>query len=169
MASFENPLSGSKSESTGCNQNSQHSEKQRRTIDRRSIELADREWNELPYAMMQITATSDVGAKTHLFWQDQTLELGDIDLNLARSSINEDDPTYTVTYSVNELRRALIGRPSPEPSELHRTFTVHPSFQNGEIRWTAPGLSKPSNLSTRQLAEKLVNELLTRYSQDPRW
>jgi len=165
LGSFEHLQSNSKSESGNRNQDSLSPEKQASTMDQESIKLADRAWKELPYAMMRITAANKGCAGTHLYWQDQTLELGDIDLNLASSPINEHARAYAVTYSVNEPRRTLTRHASPKPRELRRTFIVHPSLEGGEIRWTAPGLSAVSNLNTHQLAEKLVSELVTFYSQ----
>jgi hypothetical protein len=47
--------------------------------------------------------------------------------------------------------------------ELRRDFPLQPALENDQLRWSAPGISDVQ-LTTEQLAEKLLSRLVTFYS-----
>jgi hypothetical protein len=110
--------------------------------------VLERDWSELPYAMMRITAARRPWDGRRVYWRDRTVQLGDIDLNLVDTRTRDDLPSYTATYALDDLRRE---------------FTLHPSLEDNQLRWSAPGISEV-NLTTDQLAEKLLSKLVTFYA-----
>ncbi len=111
-------------------------------------QLIEREWSELPYAMMRLTAARRPWDANRIYWRDRTVQLGEIDLNLAKIRAEDDASPYLATYTQNEVRRDFALQPSPEDDQL---------------RWTAPGISDV-DLTTDQLAEKLLGKLVTFYT-----
>lgn len=109
--------------------------------------LVTSEWDELPYAMMRITAARRPWDGNRLYWRDRTVQLGDIDLNLSRHPAH-DVASYSAVYAQEDLRR---------------DFTLRPSIEDDELRWSAPGISD-ATLTTSQLAEKLLGKLVTFYT-----
>ena len=110
--------------------------------------LLERDWPELPYAMMRLTAARRPWDANRVYWRDRTVQLGDIDLDLAKTSEEGAAPTYTAVYANDELRRE---------------FTLHPSLEDEQLRWSAPGIAEVQ-LTTDQLAEKLLSKLVTFYA-----
>lgn len=111
-------------------------------------QLLDREWSELPYAMMRLTAARRPWDANRVYWRDRIVQLGNIDLNLAKTRASDDASRYMATYRQDELRR---------------DFPLQPSLENDQLRWSAPGISDV-HLTTEQLAEKLLSRLVTFYS-----
>ena len=127
----------------------QHPEAAPKKVKKQSLnQLIENEWSELPYAMMRITAARRPWDGKRLYWRDRNVQLGDIDLNLIRSRTQDDVSTYTASYTQEELRRS---------------FALHPSLEDDELRWSAPGICDAS-LTTVQLAEKLLIKLVTFYT-----
>lgn len=112
-------------------------------------ELVAREWSELPYAMMRLTAAGRPWDGNRVYWRDRNVQLGDIDLHLASRRAEDQVPAYAAIYAQDELRRS---------------FMLHPSLDRDQLRWTAPGLSGSAKLSTQQLAEKLLGKLVSFYT-----
>jgi hypothetical protein len=112
-----------------------------------SNHLIETDWEELPYTMMRITGARRPWDNNRVYWRDRTVQLGDIDLHLSR---NRGDAAshYTAVYTRDELRR---------------DFILHPSLEDDELRWSAPGISDVS-LTSGQLAEKLLSKLVTFYT-----
>lgn len=110
--------------------------------------LIRREWAELPYAMMRLTATRMSWDHRHLYWRDETVHLGEIKLTLAKKRA----PGYVAIYSLEDQRR---------------DFALSPSFEDDQLRWSAPGVSDHAQLTTQQLAEKLLSKLISFYTQGP--
>jgi hypothetical protein len=106
------------------------------------------EWSELPYAMMRITAARRPWDGNRVYWRDRNVQLGEVDLNLVKSKAGGDVPTYKAAYGTDEFRRE---------------FALHPSLEDDQLRWTAPGISDVQ-LTTPQLAEKLLSKLVTFYT-----
>ena len=127
--------------------------------------LAAREWNELPYTMMRLTPARRRSDEKPLFWQDRTLQLGDIDLDLRKTAPNDSSPTYVATFRINKPRRAVTPHPSPKAPQTHREFTLYPSLQDDQLRWTSPGISDSLMLTSEQLAEKLLSKLVSFYTR----
>jgi hypothetical protein len=111
--------------------------------------LLERDWSELPYAMMRITAARRPWDGNRVYWRDRTVQLGEIDLNLVKNPAQGDTPRYTALYTHDELRRS---------------FALHPSLEDGQLRWSAPGVYDAAQLTTDQLAEKLLARLVTFYT-----
>lgn len=109
--------------------------------------LLEHDWDELPYAMMRLTAARRPWDNNRVYWRDRTVQLGEIDLHLHRTRA-DNASSYTATYAHEELRR---------------NFTLHPSLEDNELRWSGPGISN-TTLTTNQLAEKLLSKLVTFYS-----
>lgn len=110
-------------------------------------QLIDREWSELPYAMMRFTAARRPWDTNRVYWRDRNVQLGENDLHLHRTRAGH-NVGYTATYSHEELRR---------------DFSLHPSLDGDQLRWSAPGISEV-HLTTDQLAEKLLSKLVTFYT-----
>lgn len=111
-------------------------------------QLLEREWSELPYAMMRISAARRPWDNHRVYWRDRNVQLGEIDLNLTRSRTSNGTSPYTATYAHEELRR---------------DFSLQPSLEDDQILWTVPGISDVT-LTTDQLAEKLLSKLVTFYT-----
>lgn len=111
-------------------------------------QLVEREWSELPYAMMRITAARRSWEANRVYWRDRNVELGEIGLHLHKARAKGDVAGYTATYSHEELRR---------------DFLMQPSIADSQLYWSAPGISDVQ-LTTNQLAEKLLNKLMTCYT-----
>lgn len=111
-------------------------------------QLLERQWPELPYAMMRITAARRPWDGNRVYWRDRTVQLGEVDLNLARTRTRDGASSYTATYALDELRRE---------------FPLQPSLEDDQLRWSAHGISDV-NLTTDQLAEKLLAKLVTFYT-----
>jgi len=126
---------------------------------------AAREWNELPYAMMRLTPARRRWDDKPLFWQDQTLQLGDIDLDLTRIWLNDRSASYIATFRINETRRAVTSHPSPKANQTHREFALHPSLEDDQLRWTSSDVCDSLKLNIDQLAEKLLSKLMTFYNR----
>ena len=109
-------------------------------------ELIRREWAELPYAMMRLTANRMSWDHNHLYWRDETVHLGEIQLTLAKKRA----PGYVAIYAREDQRRA---------------FALSPSFEDNQLRWSAPAICDNVKVTTQQLAEKLLSKLITFYSQ----
>lgn len=112
-------------------------------------QLVESEWSELPYAMMRITAARRPWDGNRVYWRDRNVQLGDVDLNLVKNPAEDAAPAYTAVYGTDELRRE---------------FTLHPSLEDGQLGWTAPGICNEVQLTTDQLAEKLLSKLVTLYT-----
>lgn len=112
-------------------------------------ELVCREWNDLPYAMMSLTAASRSWDGNRLYWRDQSVQLGEVDLNLIKTHGEDDSITYRASYGTEEFRR---------------DFPLSPSIKRDELLWSAPGICDTAKLSTAQLAEKLLSKLVTFYT-----
>ena len=114
----------------------------------RPDQLIDHEWSELPYTMMRVTAARRPWDGNRVYWRDRTVQLGEIDLNLAKLPPHADRLGYTAIYSLDDLRRE---------------FTLHPEFEDDQLRWSAPGISA-ATLTTDELAERLLGKLVTLYT-----
>ena len=112
-------------------------------------QLLEHDWSELPYAMMRITAARRPWDGKRVYWRDRTVQLGEIDLNLTMVRAQDDAPRYVAVYT---------------QEELHRKFALHPSLEDGQLRWSAPGICDATDLTTDQLAEKLLSKLVTFYT-----
>jgi hypothetical protein len=112
-------------------------------------EQVRQEWAQLPFVMMRLTASRMSWDQKRLYWRDRDVQLGDIELTLARGRAEDRAPTHAATYRHGDLRRE---------------FAIHPSLEDNGVRWTAPGISDTANLSTEQLAEKLLGKLVTFYT-----
>jgi len=108
----------------------------------------EREWSELPYAMMRFSAARRAWDSNRVYWRDSNVHLGEIDLHLHKTRPRHDAPGYMATYS---------------HEEIHRDFLIHPSLEDGQLSWSAPGISEVQ-LTTNQLAEKLLGKLVTFYA-----
>jgi hypothetical protein len=117
--------------------------------DQQLNQLLDREWSELPYAMMRLTAARRPWDNKRLYWRDSIVQLGEVDLNLTECRPEHDAATYVATY---ELR----GR--------RRDFALLPSLEGDQLRWSASGIFDAATLTTDQLAEKLLARLVTFYT-----
>lgn len=115
-------------------------------FDRALNELIRREWAELPYAMMRLTASRMSWDHNRLYWRNETVHLGEIQLSLAKKR----SPGYLAIYSLEDQSRG---------------FALSPSFEDDQLRWSAPGLCDDAQLTTQQLAEKLLSKLITFYTQ----
>ena len=113
--------------------------------DRLFAHLLEREWDELPYTMMQITAARSPRYGKRFYWRDQSVQLGEIDLTLTNIRTNNKASTYKATYRFDELRRDI---------------TLRPSLENAELRWSVPDLID-AKLTTAELAEQLLAQLAT--------
>lgn len=122
--------------------------KQPNKFDRALNELIRREWAELPYAMMRLTASRMSWDHNPLYWRDETVHLGEINLTLAKKRAHG----YVALYSLEGKRR---------------DFALSPSFEDDQLRWSAPGVSDHAQLTTQQLAEKLLSKLISFYTQGP--
>ena len=120
--------------------------KQPNKLDRVLNELIRREWAELPYAMMRLTASRMSWDHNRLYWRNETVHLGEINLTLAKKRA----PGYLAIYSLEDQRR---------------DFALSPSFEDDQLRWSAPGICGDAQLTTQQLAEKLLSKLITSYTQ----
>ena len=127
---------------------SRKAKKQEQQLNQQLSQLIEREWSELPYAMMRISAARRPWDGKHVYWRDRTVQLGDIDLNLVKVRAEEDGSGYAAAFSQEELRR---------------DFTLHPSLEDQQLRWTAPGLFH-AQFTTEQLAERLLSKLVTFYT-----
>src|SRR6185437_6431222 len=81
-------------------------------------QLLVREWSELPYAMMRLTAE----------------------------------------------RRPWDSNRSYSREDRRHDFALHPSLEDDQLRWSAPGICDTPNLTTDQLAEKLLAKLVAFYT-----
>ena len=108
----------------------------------------EREWSELPYAMMRLTSARKPWEANRLYWRDRNVQLGEIDLHLHKTSVRK-VVGYTATYSREELRR---------------DFSLHPSLEGDQLHWSAPGICDTVRMATDQLAEKLLARLVTFYT-----
>jgi len=113
-------------------------------------DLARQDWAELPYAMMRLTANSMRWDDKHLYWRDRIVQLGEIDLTLKRHRSDHQAPHFAAVYRLEESRR---------------DFELYPSIEDGQLRWTTPGLCDTAKLTTPQLAEKLLGKLVNFYTQ----
>ena len=111
-------------------------------------QLIEREWSELPYAMMRISAARRPWDGKRVYWRDRIVQLGDVDLHLKKSRAADSASPYTAAYTQAELRC---------------DFTLHPSLEEEQLRWSAPGITEVQ-LTTEQLAEKLLGKLVTFYA-----
>ena len=112
-------------------------------------QLLEHNWSELPYAMMRITAARRPWDGNRVYWRDRTVQLGEIDLSLVKNHAQGDTPRYTALYAHDELRRS---------------FALYPSLEDGQLRWSAAGVCDAAQLTTDQLAEKLLARLVTFYT-----
>lgn len=127
--------------------------------------LVEHEWAELPYTMMRLTPSRSRWDAKPFYWQDRTLQLGDIDLNLTKTRVNDSSPNYLATFRINEARRAVTPHPSPKARLTHREFTLHPVLQGGQLRWSSAGIGDSLKLNNDQLAESLLSKLATFYTR----
>lgn len=111
-------------------------------------QLIEQEWSELPYAMMRLTAARRPWDGKRIYWRDQNVQLGEIDMNLVKIRTQRNGTTYTASYTHNELRR---------------DFPLKPSLEDNQLRWSALDISDVQ-LTTNQLAEKLLARLVTFYT-----
>jgi hypothetical protein len=112
-------------------------------------ELISREWNDLPYAMMSLTAAGRSWDGNRLYWRDQNVQLGEVDLNLIKTHPEDDSISYKASYGTEEFRR---------------DFPLQPSMKHDQLLWSAPGICDTAKLSSAQLAEKLLSKLVTFYT-----
>lgn len=112
-------------------------------------QLLEAEWSELPYAMMRITAARRPWDGNRVYWRDHNVQLGDVDLNLIKTRAEDVATTYAASYGHEEFRRE---------------FALHPSLEDDQLSWTAPGICNGEQLTTQQLAERLLSRLVTFYS-----
>ena len=90
-------------------------------------QLLVREWSELPYAMMRLTAARRPWDGNRFYWRDRNVQLGD-DRSAVWQRVRATDttrPPYTATYAREDLRR---------------DFALHPSLEDDQLRWSAPGI-----------------------------
>lgn len=123
--------------------------KQTKKPDLNFTNLLELEWSELPYAMMRITAARRPWDGNRLYWRDRSVQLGDVDLKLVKNQPEDCAATYLAAYGTDELRRE---------------FTLHPSLEDGQLLWSAPGVCDAARLTTDHLAEKLLAKLVTFYA-----
>jgi len=114
------------------------------------LESARRDWAELPYAMMRLTANRMRWDDKHLYWRDRTVQLGELDLTLKKHRSDHQAPVYAAVYRLEESRR---------------DFAVYPSIEDGQLYWSTPGLCETAKLTTPQLAENLLGKLVIFYTQ----
>lgn len=115
-------------------------------------QLVEQEWAELPYIMMRITGAAASRNGRRFYWRDRSVHCGDIELNLIRSRSDDGLFTYTAVYSrerwsLEDPRRDLL-------------IPLHPSFEDGQLRWCAEGISDTENLRSDDLAAVLLAKLL---------
>jgi hypothetical protein len=111
-------------------------------------QLLEREWSDLPYAMMRLTAARRAWDANRVYWRDRNVQLGEIDLHLNKTRAKGDVGGYTATYSHEDFQR---------------NFFLHPSVNGGRLYWSASEISEVQ-LTTDQLAEKLLSRLVTFYT-----
>lgn len=148
LGSFANSSSSNGIEPLRSRLPSKPAAKETNTEDQNLSQLLEREWSELPYAMMRITAAGRSWDANRLYWRDRTVQLGEIDLNLVDIRPEDGAPTYSAVYNLDELRREFI---------------LQPSLEDDLLRWSALGISDVQ-LTTGQLAEKLLSKLVTFYT-----
>jgi hypothetical protein len=116
-------------------------------------DLAEREWAELPFAMMRLTAARRPWDGKRLYWRDLDLFLDEVGLNLCQIHTAGESPKYSATYHCTKAKHG---------------FTFSPSLDRDQLRWTAagaPGAAPDAPLLTSaQLAEKLLSKLITFYT-----
>ena len=96
--------------------------------------LLERDWDEMPYTMMRITAARRPWDNNRVYWRDRTVQLGGIDLNLS-GTCDDKAPCYIATYTHEQLRR---------------DFTLHPSLEDDQLLWSAPGISDTTLTTDRK-------------------
>jgi hypothetical protein len=117
-------------------------------------DLAEREWAELPFAMMRLTAASRPWDGKRLYWRDLDLFLDEVGLNLCQIPSADASPKYSATYHCSKAHCA----------KAKHGFTFSPSLDRDQLHWTAVGASDAPRLTTAQLAEKLLSKLITFYT-----
>lgn len=147
FGSLDDSLSHSRIEPFHGQQNS--AAKQTTKLRQNLEELVSREWNDLPYTMMSLTAAGRSWDGNRVYWRDQNVQLGEVDLNLIKIHAEDDTITYKASYGIEEFRR---------------DFPLHASLAKNELRWSAPGICDTAKLSSAQLAEKLLSKLVTFYT-----
>lgn len=111
-------------------------------------DVIEREWSELPYAMMRFGAARRPWDANRVYWRDRNVQLGDVDLNLITFAAQDDKPSYIAAFEQDGLRH---------------DYTLKPSRKDGQLCWAAPGLAD-EKLTTEQLAQKLLGKLVTFYA-----
>jgi len=154
LGSFDNSLGNTRSEATrseafNASPRSRAAARETKRQQQRLRQLLVREWSELPYAMMRLTAARRPWDSNRFYWRDQNVQLREIDLSLTKSRAQDDAPTYTATYAREDRRH---------------DFALHPSLEDDRLRWSAPGICDTPNLTTDQLAEKLLAKLVAFYT-----
>lgn len=112
----------------------------------------EEEWPRLPYAMMQVTAAARPRDGRRFYWRDQSVQWGDIELNLFRRR-TKDTPTYTAIYSRGDY--------SQRNSRNNFLVPLHPSLEDEQLRWNAPSICDSTNLTSRELVEVLLAKLVS--------
>ena len=146
LGSFGNTFGNSGMDAFGGHPHSQVPSKKAKKP--RPDQLLEREWAELPYAMMRVTAARRPWDANRVYWRDRNVQLGEIGLHLHKTRAKGDASGHTATYSREDLRR---------------DFFLHPSLGGEQLYWSAPGISD-AQLTTDQLAEKLLSRLVTFYT-----
>lgn len=112
-------------------------------------DLIRNEWRQLPYVMMTLTASRMPWDASHLYWRDRKVQLGNMELALARVRGVQELRGYAAIYKFEDRRR---------------DFLLHPSIEGNQLRWSAPGICDTVTLTTPQLGEKLLARLITFYT-----
>jgi len=100
--------------------------------------------------MMRFTASRMSWDHQRIYWRDRNVQLGEIELTLARRRADHHPTRYVAAYTVEDHRRE---------------FPLSPSLEDDLIRWSAPGLCDTAKLTTHQLAERLLGTLVNFYTQ----
>ena len=121
--------------------------KKRQRLDR----LTEQEWAELPYIMMRITTAIRTQNGKRFYWRDQSVQCGEIELNLNRSDSEDGTFVYTAIYSREDDSR--------KDSRHDFLVPLQPLLEDHQLRWAAPALCGTTKLTAEELAQVLVAQL----------
>lgn len=102
--------------------------------------------------MMRITAGIPYQRAKRFHWRDQSVQCGEIELNLVRSGPKDGTFVYTAIYSREDYAE----------EESHHDFLVpiQASLEGRQLRWAAPALCGTAKLTLEDLAEVLLAQLV---------
>jgi hypothetical protein len=111
------------------------------------------EWDELATVMKSTIEGEEFDGKPFFWVVPRMVTLGDITLNTLEPREPYKKPTHEAHYSATAL--------GPRP----RVIRLTPKLQIDALRWDAAGLKDSQNISTPDLAEKLIEHLVDLYRE----